>query len=368
MKRVLLCFREQHNGSYVGGILTIIRSYLSHKMQFQEQGIDIKLFSYQPSNKWDTVNSKIANVAYIFQQRHALKKYLKDEKDLILNIHTSREFLFLKDVLLGEMAFKKKGVSVVLTIHVGDISTVFNRISFLKKHLIHIMNKNFAKVIFLTEKIRTQFIDAGLESEKTEVLYNFHDLKQSSKNLQRSSKVYFMFMGAIHREKGIIELLNALIQLQDIDFHCDICGVLTDQTIKEEYYNLLNALGNKAEEHGYVSGEEKTLLLQRADVFILPSYHEGMPLVILEALSQGCALIATAVGGTSEILSDENVRWVDVQSSENIKQEIIKLVEDDKLLDDMKKANAELGEKYSIESHIKLLCNIYEDIFKQQND
>ena len=362
MRKVLLCYREQHNNSYVGGVVSIMRSYLSQKALFKRNDVILDSFCFQPDEKWEYVNSKIANVAYIFQQRHALKKILKKDNNVILNIHTSREFLFFKDVLLGKMARKDFNVPVVLTVHVGDISTVFNRISFARKQLIEDMNKHIDKVVFLTEQIRQQFVDEGLNIEKTEVLYNFHDLQPSKKKLQRTSNMYIMYMGAIHREKGVIELLTALTNLQNLDFHIDICGKLTDQSIKDEFERLTKELGKKVEIHGYVSGEEKTELLNRADIFILPSYHEGMPLVILEALAAGCAIISTPVGGTPEILNEENVVWIDIESVRDIEKAIIQLSSNKNVLDMVKNTNRKLGELYSISRNIEHLCKIYNDV------
>ena len=362
MRKVLLCYREQHNNSYVGGVVSIMRSYLSQKALFKRNDVILDSFCFQPDEKWEYVNSKIANVAYIFQQRHALKKILKKDNNVILNIHTSREFLFFKDVLLGKMARKDFNVPVVLTVHVGDISTVFNRISFARKQLIEDMNKYIDKIVFLTEHIRQQFVEEGLNPEKTEALYNFHDLQPSNNKLQRTSNMHIMYMGALHREKGVIELLTALTNLHNLDFHIDICGKLTDQSIKDEFERLTKELGEKVGIHGYVSGEEKTELLNRADIFILPSYHEGMPLVILEALAAGCAIISTPVGGTPEILNEENVVWIDIESVRDIEKAIIQLSSNKNVLDMVKNTNRKLGELYSISRNIEHLCKIYNDV------
>lgn len=359
MTKVFLCYREQHNNSNIGGVVSIMRSYLSHAELFEHSGFALDSFCYQPEEKWEHVNSKAANVAYIFQQRQALKKLLRKENDCILNIHTSREFLFLKDVLLAGLA-KGYGVPVVLTIHVGNIFTVFNRIYQLQNSLIRLMNKYIDKSVFLTEEIRKQFVEKGLAYEKTEVLYNFHDLKEIKAGKARTNQLHLMYMGAIHREKGILELLSALEKLDDLDYHIDICGKLTDQSIKETFENKIHVLGNRAELHGYVTGDLKTQLLERADIFILPSYHEGMPLVILEALASGCAIISTPVGGTPEILNDENVKWAAVQSAEDIEKAIKALAADPELLSKMQLANRTLGGSFSIEKNISSLCAIYQ--------
>ena len=55
---------------------------------------------------------------------------------------------------------------------------------------------------------------------------------------------------------------------------------------------------------GWVSGEKKHELLSSSDVYILPSYHEGLPISILEAMNYQLPVIATPVGGTAEAVQE----------------------------------------------------------------
>ena len=364
MKKVLLCSRMPHNNSYVGGVVSIIQSYLANKELFEKEGYQLEIFDYQPDEKWEKYSSKLKNIAYIFQQKKALSAKLKEERDLIINIHTSREFLFLKDILLAKMVKKKFNCPVVMTIHVGDINTVFNRIQKLQKYIISCINSYVDKVVFLSKKIEKQFIDAGLHRDKCEVLYNFHDMTPICNNhiLKKTAKIHLIYVGAIHREKGILELLTALNNIKDIDFHLDLCGKLTDASIENEVNEFIEKLGEKVTLCGYVSGERKTALFNRADILLLPSYHEGMPLVILEGLSQGCALIATKVGATPEVLNSDNVIWTEIGNYRDIEAAIRKLYDSPSTLEKMQADNQALSSKYTLESNIAMLCKIFSAI------
>lgn len=364
MKKVLLCCRMPHNNSYVGGVVSILQSYLANKRLFEKEGYQIEIFDYQPDEKWEKYSSKLKNIAYIFQQRKALSAKLKNERDLIINIHTSREFLFLKDILLAKMVKKKFNCPVVITIHVGDINTVFNRIQKLQKYIISCTNSYVDKVVFLSKKIEKQFINAGLHRDKCEVLYNFHDMTPICNNhiLKKTAKIHLIYVGAIHREKGILELLTALNNIKDIDFHLDLCGKFTDKSIEDTVNKLIESLGEKVTLCGYVSGKQKTALFNRADVLILPSYHEGMPLVILEGLSQGCALIATKVGATPEILNKNNVIWVEMKNYHDIEEAIRNLYDSPSTLEKMQVDNQALSSKYTLENNISMLCKIFSEV------
>lgn len=364
MKKIMLCVRMPHNNSYVGGVVTILKAYISHEELFYQDGYRLAVFDYQVSKRWNLVNRKVQNFIYIFQQKRALNERLKEDSDLILNIHTSREYLFLKDILLAKMAAKKYKVPVIMTIHVGDIKTVFHRIRLLEKKIIKWMNKYVAKVIFLSDEMQRQFIANGMDEKRCKVLYNFHDMESISENekLQRTSKLHLIFVGAIHREKGILELLTALDNLSDIDFHLDLCGQLTDKTIESEFSNLISRLGDRVTLCGYVSGKQKTALFERADILVLPSYHEGMPLVILEGMSQGCALISTKVGSTSEILDENNVIWTAVKSHSDIEEAVRRLYELPDDLKKMKQENQALSSNYTLKTNIDKLCRICSEI------
>ena len=362
MSKVLVCTRMPHDNSYVGGVVSIILSYKRHEDIFLDRGYELEVYSYEPSRRISSLPSKVSNILYaLFQKKEILKK-LKNDKVDIVHIHTSREFLFLKDVFLTKAISKKTGIPVALTIHVGDIGTVYNRINKARRMTIQYLNKYAKAVFFLSREIKDQFVNQGVNNKISHVLYNFYDFDTEIDNInacENNGITELLFVGAIHREKGILELLNSLIGLSG-NYHLSICGVITDKSIEETFWQLVSQLGTKVDVLGYVTGEAKVEAFRRTDIFILPSYHEGMPLVILEALGSGCAIISTKVGTTKEILDDDNALWVDVGSSESLRMAIQRLVNNSSELQKMKKANYALSKQFCVDEHIENLCSEYD--------
>lgn len=333
--------------SYLGGVATMVNDYIDHGDLFLKKGYEVSLFNYQ---------TKSGNkIAYYFKQRKALRQYVTENGIDIVHIHTSRNSVFFKDVLLAKYIKRKTRKKVVLTIHVGDISTVFEKIpSILGKKALCILNSYVDKIVFLSKRIQAQFVQRGYDEKKTIVLYNFHK-NQCMPVDATDLKLNLLFVGMINRDKGVLELLSAISGFSEDNIHLDICGSVTEDSIKDTFERAVAANESIVTFNGYVSGEQKRRLFEKADVLVLPSYHEGMPLVILEALSYGCAVMATAVGAIPEILTEKNYYQVGIGSAEDLKVGIAHFLSDPADLVGMKKENFELAKRFTIENHIEQL-------------
>jgi glycosyltransferase involved in cell wall biosynthesis len=80
---------------------------------------------------------------------------------------------------------------------------------------------------------------------------------------------------------------------------------------------------------GWVSGQAKEQELRRADIFILPSYVEGMPVSVLEAMAWGAAVVCTPVGGVPDMMEAErHGLWVDAGRPDQITKALDRLAAD----------------------------------------
>ena len=103
-----------------------------------------------------------------------------------------------------------------------------------------------------------------------------------------------------------------------------------------------NGLENIAMFQGWVNGEKKVHLLNMADAYILPSYNEGLPISVLEAMSYSLPVISTTVGGIPEILKNgENGFIMEPGDKDAIYHAVVSLMEDKSLCKDMGKKSFE---------------------------
>jgi glycosyltransferase involved in cell wall biosynthesis len=127
----------------------------------------------------------------------------------------------------------------------------------------------------------------------------------------KNGPVYFLFLGFIHPDKGIFDLLQVLHDHKAImtnRLKLFIGG--NGQVDRLQEIIEMGGLQGLVEFKGWVTGHEKDNLLQFADVFVLPSYYEGSPVAMLEAMSYGKPVISTTVGGIPEIVEPGLNGWL----------------------------------------------------------
>ena len=111
-----------------------------------------------------------------------------------------------------------------------------------------------------------------------------------------------LFLGRVEKNKGIDELLEAVALLAPVfpDIQLAIGGEGDLDRVRQKAEKL--GIQSHIEFLGWLSAEKKCLQLQQASVFVLPSYEEGLPMAMLEAMSMGKAVVVSAVGGIPSVV------------------------------------------------------------------
>jgi glycosyltransferase involved in cell wall biosynthesis len=123
--------------------------------------------------------------------------------------------------------------------------------------------------------------------------------------------VNIVYVGKLSRAKGVPWLLKALARLFHQPWLLHLVGGGTGEE-KEEVCTLARPLGSRVVIHGPLPQEDMAVILRKAHLAVLPSFFEGLPLVVLEALAAGCRVVATALPGVAELLEGCQIETVDL--------------------------------------------------------
>jgi teichuronic acid biosynthesis glycosyltransferase TuaC len=116
-----------------------------------------------------------------------------------------------------------------------------------------------------------------------------------------------VYAGHMYRDKGMYELLEAVRAIRDLKPQLVMAG---GGELQGHLANELQSMGVDARFPGFVSHDELAPILAACDVVTLPSYAEGLPVSLCEAMCSGRAIVATRVGGIPEIVHDERTGFI----------------------------------------------------------
>ena len=112
--------------------------------------------------------------------------------------------------------------------------------------------------------------------------------------------IQLLYAGKLNRSKGVPWLLQSLMKITERDWHLHVAGGGSGP----EYdlcIDLARRLGDRVTLHGHVSHHRLAELMKQAHIQVLPSFFEGLPLVLFEGLASGCRVITTELSGFLEI-------------------------------------------------------------------
>ncbi len=161
-----------------------------------------------------------------------------------------------------------------------------------------------------------------------------------------SNNATILFVGQIKKVKGIhtlIEALHALKKEDNLAPKLLIAGDITSQRDLGFYQELKNAAkGLNVEFLGWIDHQNLPEVYQRADIFVLPSFSEGLGMVTMEAMASGLPVIATKTSGAKDLVKDGETGFlVPVGDPVSIKEKILVLLKNPEL----KKSMGENGRK-----------------------
>jgi glycosyltransferase involved in cell wall biosynthesis len=286
-------------------------------------------------------------------------------KDIIAHIHTASNGSYFRKSILANI-FHLFGKKVIFHIHGAEFDLFIEKSSEArKKDIINTLNK-CERVIVLSQTWKNYFAKY-VDQKRIEVLYNpavtgKTALQPRVKAKNGNEKVVIIFLGRLGQRKGAYDLVNAVEKIRDENFLLYMYG---DGEIKEisDIVQKKN-LGDKIMIKGWLSHDRVDEVYKDSDILVLPSYAEGLPMSILEAISYGLPIVSTNVGGISEAVQEGKNGYLIIPGDvEALANRLKCLINEYELRVSMSKKSLEIAwEKFSVDTLEKKLINIYNSI------
>jgi L-malate glycosyltransferase len=283
-------------------VLTSWRNNLSYRERVN--GVQILRF-FTFGNKDRATSSLISMFSYLFVGFFFILFNLREFRSYhVLNAHFS-----IPAGILGVVTSKLLRIPSVLTIIGGDIFDPTKRNSPHRSSLIRRLN---AWVINTSDKVVAISSDTKHRAEKYYALqnpiqvlnYGFIPLEQTGKPMPKreraNGKFSLISVGRLVPRKGFEYLIRSLELLPE-DIHLLLVG---DGPLERELKVLAAPYGDRIEFAGYKPREEIIGLLRGADCYVLPSLHEGLGIVIQEAMYAGLPIVCTNNGGQTDLVKE----------------------------------------------------------------
>lgn len=293
--RVLHVGPEYRN--HRGGIGAVIATYMAYN----------KNLLFIPS--YNGRFNKFLNLFVFIQAVIKISYTLFNDKRIeIIHIHSACYGSFYRKYIifiLVKYFFKRKSV---YHLHGGAFHNFYHNGSKLTKVLINDLAAKVDLFICLSTFWK-EFITNNFFVKNLIVLNNPIENVDGKMNCEsyKQSKLKLLYLGRICDNKGVFDLLEVVLENKlrwSNKLSIEVGGF--GEVDRFNSFITDNSLQNIVCYVGWVDGQKKSKLLSESHVLILPSYHEGLPISILEAMIRSKPILATSVGGIPSIVQNRN--------------------------------------------------------------
>ncbi len=328
--------------------------------EMQKEGCEVIAAAQMLEADWE---GRFAEIGVKYRQirvaRNGLNPFgdiitLKDIEKLILKEHPDKIFAFqAKTISYGAIAANKYGINEFYPM-VAGLGSIF-RGEGLKNKLVRIVmsvlykqafNKS-KKIFFQNNDDRQTLVNAQLLSDDKIVM-----IHGSGVNTEKFQPVdypqipSFLFIGRLIKDKGVGEYLEAckkIKQLYKDSVRCLLVGPYDSNPSALKPEELRPLIDNGIIEY---FGEQTDVCpyIARCSIYVLPSYHEGTPKTVLEAMSMGRAIITTDAPGCRETVDNGfNGYLVEVKNIKALVEKMSYLADNPEIVKNMGERSREIA-------------------------
>jgi len=286
---------------------------------------------------------------------------LRNEVDLWI-FYLGGEVLILP-MIIAKILNKK--VLLVLGGFTKKEGQIFKDPLYVPLNFLEIINFSLADKILVYSK--NVISDWGLDKYKSKTLVaprHFIDFSQFYVETPLMRREFIGFIGRFSIEKGILNFVNSMPKVletkKNVKFFLGGNGPLRDDVLR--CINNLS-LENNINYVGWIYRDEISKYLNKLKLIVIPSYTEGLPNIMLEAMACGTPVLATPVGAISSIIKDEETGFIlENNTPECIAKNIIRVLEHPKLEKITENARVLVETDFTYEAAIKKYSFIFRKV------
>lgn len=272
------------------------------------------------------------------------------------------------------LSFFKPSAKFVISLH-GHVFTTWNGDERVCRSFISLLIRA-GIITVLGEVQKEKLVSLGIDEKVVRIIPNSCELSAASGEKKHES-LNLLYLSNLIEEKGYKEYLQALKLLSSkINGKTKVNAILCGSLYEGDNYERTEIIGkiiDKINSTGNINvswikgayGDDKRKLFENADIFVFPSKYkvEAQPIVLIEAMASGCAIITTNVGEIPSTVSEENAFVLLTSYPQRIAEKLNILLEDADLLDNMQTASIKrFNIVFSLDVYSDNWCQIFEDI------
>lgn len=293
----------------VGGVTTIVGNLVKHLKVRNYQVVVVSIFDKPADILEPNVKTLgVKNILDLPQAIFKLRKIILNENPDVVHSHTIFSHLLVSII----KKFFVNNIKLICTEH-GTLSKSESQTHYMKifkkiNHVVDLMTfvssaslRSYEKYNIINNNLKSQVVYNGIDTKKFEENNEIRNFMRSQYSIDEETTVYGS-LGRLAPEKNIELFLKALVRLKGrVKFKFFLIGNGTEKD------NILSAVKelNLTNELIYIPFTDKIADYMNAiDILCLSSTTEGLPTVIIEAMSCKKMVVATEVGGVVEILPE----------------------------------------------------------------
>jgi len=296
----------------------------------------------------------------------------------IVHIRTNSFAGFYEKSILSFIA-RLAGRKIIMHVHGGGFGDFYEQSTQFGKWLIRYCLGLNHRIVVLSAEMQKVFLDIGVEEEKLAIVENCVFMPDKSiipryaerteTQTNSSYPVKILFLNRIDLEKGIMEFIEAanIVHRQFPDVLFDLVG--PRNALCEEIQKNVDKLdlSDSFTIRDGVMGDAKEQIFLASDIYVLPSYTEGMPIGLLEAMSYGLACVVTDTGGIPSVINNgENGILIPPRNSRALAEALERLIENEQLRRRLgENARETIRKRFNWENQALVITNLYNKLIKE---